>query len=158
MRAARAGDGLLRSAATVGSFTAAGRICGYAREIAVAAVLGAGPAADAFFLALRVPGFMRKLFAGRGVGAVFIPMFMRRLPDRHLYARVGACAAASALMAGALWLARLALGDYPDAGGLERIVGLGVLVAAGLGCFAVAALATGAVRWRELGPRAAAGK
>ena len=79
LRAARAGDGLLRSGATVGSFTAAGRICGYAREIAVAAVLGAGPAADAFFLALRVPGFMRKLFAGRGVGAVFIPMFTRRL-------------------------------------------------------------------------------
>ena len=79
LRTARAGDGLLRSGATVGSFTAAGRICGYAREIAVAAVLGAGPAADAFFLALRVPGFVRQLFAGRGVGAVFIPMFTRRL-------------------------------------------------------------------------------
>ena len=79
LRAAHAGDNLLRSGATVGLFTAAGRICGFAREIAVAAVLGAGPAADAFFLALRVPGFIRKLFAGRGVGAVFIPMFTRRL-------------------------------------------------------------------------------
>ena len=79
LRAARAGDGLLRTGATVGSFTAAGRVCGYAREIAVAAVLGAGPAADAFFLALRVPGFVRQLFGGRGLGAVFIPMFTRRL-------------------------------------------------------------------------------
>ena len=79
MRAVRAEDGLLRAGATVGSFTAAGRACGYAREIAVAALLGAGPAADAFFLALRVPGFVRKLFGGRGVGAAFIPMFARRL-------------------------------------------------------------------------------
>ena len=93
-------------------------------------------------------GFLAVSLARRGAFA----------PDRRLYARAGAIAAASALMAGALWLARLALGDTPDAGGLERIVGLGVLVAAGLGCFAVAALATGAVRWRELGPRAAVGK
>ena len=80
------------------------------------------------------------------------------VPDRRLYARVGATAVASALMAGALWLVRLALGDYPDGGGFERVAGLAALVAAGFGCFAVAAHATGAVRWREFGPRAAAGK
>ena len=73
---------LLRAGATVGSFTAVGRVFGYARDVAMAAVLGAGPVADAFFLALRVPSFVRQLFAGRGVGAVFIPMFTRRLA-RH---------------------------------------------------------------------------
>ena len=36
-------------------------------------------AADAFFVAFRVAGFLRELFGGRGVGAAFIPMFTRRL-------------------------------------------------------------------------------
>ncbi len=69
----------MRAAATVGAFTVGGQVSGYARHVAVAAVLGAGPLADAFFLALRVPGLVSRLFAGRGVGAVFIPMFTRRL-------------------------------------------------------------------------------
>ena len=202
---------LLRAGATVGSFTAVGRVFGYARDVAVAAVLGAGPVADAFFLALRVPSFVRQLFAGRGVGAVFIPMFTRRLarsgenPARVfagelvafaaaavtaltvllelaapwfvyllapgfagadgqaqltvvLVRKVVATAVASAIMAGALWLAGLALGGDPDAGGFERIAGLAAMVAVGLGSFALAARATGAVRWRERKPPAGGGK
>ena len=48
--------GLLRAGATVGALAAAGRGLGYARNVAVAAALGAGPAADAFFVAFRVGG------------------------------------------------------------------------------------------------------
>ena len=93
-----------------------------------------------------------------GVLAVTLARRGAFAPDRRLYARAGAGAAASALMAGGLWLARLWLGDTAGAGGFELIVELGARVAAGLGCFAAAALATGAVRWRELKSRAAAGK
>lgn len=63
----------------MGSLTAAGRVLGYARNVAVAAALGAGPAADAFFAAFRAAGFLRGVFGGRGAGAAFIPMFARRL-------------------------------------------------------------------------------
>ena len=77
---ARAGPmNLLRSGVTVGVLTAGGRLLGYVRNAAVAAFLGAGPEADAFFIAVQIPGFVRRLFAGRGVGAAFIPMFARRL-------------------------------------------------------------------------------
>ena len=70
---------LLRSGVTVGVLTAGGRVLGYVRNAAVAAFLGAGPEADAFFVAVQIPDFMRRLFGGRGVGAAFIPMFARRV-------------------------------------------------------------------------------
>ena len=47
--------------------------------ICTAAFLGAGPVADAFFVALRVRGLVRRLFAGGGVEAAFIPLFARQL-------------------------------------------------------------------------------
>ena len=71
--------GLLRPAATVASLSAAGRALGYARNVAMAAALGAGPVADAFLLAFRAAAFLRGLFGGRGVGAAFVPTFARRL-------------------------------------------------------------------------------
>ena len=40
---------------TVGGFTLLSRATGFARDIILAAVLGAGPVADAFFVALRLP-------------------------------------------------------------------------------------------------------
>ena len=72
---------LLRAGATVGMLTAAGRILGYARSVLSAAFIGAGPLADAFFVALRVPVFVRRLFSGGGVGAAFVPLFTARLGD-----------------------------------------------------------------------------
>jgi putative peptidoglycan lipid II flippase len=66
---------LLRSIATVGSYTAASRILGFIRDILTAAVLGAGPVADAFFVAFRLPNFFRALFAEGAFSAAFVPMF-----------------------------------------------------------------------------------
>ena len=45
---------------TVGGFTLLSRATGFARDIILAAVLGAGPVADAFFVALRLPNHSRK--------------------------------------------------------------------------------------------------
>jgi putative peptidoglycan lipid II flippase len=66
---------LMRAAATVGGFTMISRVLGLARDMAIAAVLGAGPVADAFFVAFKLPNFFRRLFAEGAFAAGFIPLF-----------------------------------------------------------------------------------
>jgi putative peptidoglycan lipid II flippase len=62
---------------TVGGFTLASRITGFIRDIVLAAILGAGPAADAFFVALRLPNHFRAIFAEGAFNAAFIPAYAR---------------------------------------------------------------------------------
>src|SRR5437764_10094751 len=62
---------------TVGGFTLLSRITGFARDIVLAAVLGAGPAADAFFVALRLPNHFRAIFAEGAFNAAFVPAYAR---------------------------------------------------------------------------------
>lgn len=66
---------LLRSVATVGSYTLVSRIFGFARDVLMAAFLGAGPVADTFFVALRLPNLFRSLFAEGAFSAAFVPLF-----------------------------------------------------------------------------------
>lgn len=66
---------LLRAAATVGGFTMASRVLGFVRDLLIAAFLGAGPVADAFFVALRLPNLFRRLFAEGAFNAAFVPVF-----------------------------------------------------------------------------------
>jgi putative peptidoglycan lipid II flippase len=66
---------LLRSVATVGSYTLISRIMGFVRDILTAALLGAGPVADAFFVAQRLPNLFRSLFAEGAFSAAFVPLF-----------------------------------------------------------------------------------
>jgi putative peptidoglycan lipid II flippase len=54
------------------------------RDVLIAGALGAGPVADAFFFAFRLPNFFRRLFAEGAFNAAFIPQFARRLGDRGL--------------------------------------------------------------------------
>ena len=70
---------LLRAVATVGGFTMASRVLGFVRDLLIAAVLGAGPIADAFFVALRLPNLFRRLFAEGAFNAAFIPVFSGEL-------------------------------------------------------------------------------
>ena len=72
---------LLRSIATVGSYTMISRVLGFARDILVAASLGAGPVADAFFVAFKLPNFFRRLFAEGAFNAAFVPQFTRHMTD-----------------------------------------------------------------------------
>ena len=65
---------LLRSVATVGSLTLVSRVFGFIRDILTAAILGAGPVADAFFVAQRLPNLFRSLFAEGAFGAAFVPL------------------------------------------------------------------------------------
>jgi putative peptidoglycan lipid II flippase len=62
---------------TVGGFTLLSRITGFARDIVLAAVLGAGPIADAFFVALRLPNHFRAIFAEGAFNAAFVPSYAR---------------------------------------------------------------------------------
>src|ERR1051325_10270656 len=62
---------------TVGGFTLLSRATGFARDILLAAVLGAGPVADAFFVALRLPNHFRAIFAEGAFNAAFVPAYTR---------------------------------------------------------------------------------
>src|SRR5207244_6858189 len=73
--AARLGMALLRSVATVGSYPAISRVFGFVRDILTAAILGAGPVADAFFVSQRRPNLFRSLFAEGAFSAAFVPLF-----------------------------------------------------------------------------------
>src|SRR5246500_205915 len=60
---------------TVGGYTLLSRLTGFARDIMLAAVLGAGPIADAFFVALRLPNHFRAIFAEGAFNAAFVPAY-----------------------------------------------------------------------------------
>ncbi len=62
---------------TVGGLTLLSRVTGFARDIVLAAILGAGPAADAFFVALRLPNHFRAIFAEGAFNAAFVPAYAR---------------------------------------------------------------------------------
>jgi putative peptidoglycan lipid II flippase len=70
---------MIRSIATVGGFNLASRILGFVRDILIAGILGTGPVADAFFVALRFPNLFRNLFAEGAFNAAFVPMVAGRL-------------------------------------------------------------------------------
>lgn len=70
---------LVRGFLTVGSNTLLSRLVGFAREMLIAAALGAGPVADAFYAAFRFPNLFRRLFAEGAFNSAFVPLFARAL-------------------------------------------------------------------------------
>lgn len=66
---------LFRAFATVGGLTLVSRVLGFVRDLLMAAVLGAGPVADAFFVALRLPNLFRRLFAEGAFAVAFVPLY-----------------------------------------------------------------------------------
>src|SRR6202051_2993643 len=62
---------------TVGGYTLASRVTGFLRDIMLAAIIGAGPIADAFFVAFRLPNHFRAIFAEGAFNAAFIPAYAR---------------------------------------------------------------------------------
>ena len=65
---------MLRHIATVGGYTLASRLTGFARDILIAALVGAGPVADAFFVAFKFPNFFRRLSGEGAFTIAFVPM------------------------------------------------------------------------------------
>lgn len=66
---------LFKSAAVVSSMTMISRILGFIRDIMFARLFGADSGTDAFFVAFKIPNFLRRLFAEGAFAQAFIPVF-----------------------------------------------------------------------------------
>src|SRR5262245_63132119 len=66
---------LVKAAGVIGIATFSSRILGFIRDMVLARLFGATPAADAFFVAFRIPSLLRELFAEGSMSAAFIPVF-----------------------------------------------------------------------------------
>ncbi len=77
---------LYRAFATVGGLTLVSRVLGFARDILIAATLGSGAVADAFFVAFRFPNLFRRLFGEGAFNSAFVPLFARRLEGEGRHA------------------------------------------------------------------------
>ncbi|MBM4139784.1 MAG: murein biosynthesis integral membrane protein MurJ [Nitrospira sp.] len=66
---------VVKSAGVIGVATFSSRILGFVRDMVLARLFGATPAADAFFIAFRLPSLLRELFAEGSMSSAFIPVF-----------------------------------------------------------------------------------
>ncbi|RJX35944.1 MAG: murein biosynthesis integral membrane protein MurJ [Desulfarculus sp.] len=71
-----------RAAGVVGLATLCSRVAGFVRDLVIAYFFGAGPAADAFFVAFRIPNLLRRLFAEGTLTIAFIPVFTEVLKKK----------------------------------------------------------------------------
>ena len=70
---------LLKAMATVAGLTGLSRIAGFIRDVLTASILGAGPMADAFFVALKLPNFFRRITAEGAFSVSFVPIYSAEL-------------------------------------------------------------------------------
>jgi len=98
---------MLRGILTVGGWTMASRLLGFARDVLIAALLGAGPVADAFFVANRLPNLFRRLFGEGAFNAAFVPAFSGLLASEGLGPAQRFAEQAAAVMA--FWLVGLTI-------------------------------------------------
>lgn len=66
---------LARAASVVGGATALSRVLGFLRDMVIARAFGASAAADAFFVAFRIPNTLRELLGEGALSAAFIPIY-----------------------------------------------------------------------------------
>src|SRR3990167_5745890 len=65
---------LVKSTSMVAVFTLLSRIMGFARDIILASIFGAGELFDAFVVAFRLPNFLRRLFGEGAFSQAFVPI------------------------------------------------------------------------------------
>lgn len=153
--------------ATIGVLTLVSRVFGFIRDILIASALGAGPVADAFFVAFKFPNLFRRLFAEGAFTAAFVPLFAGRVEtDGPESARTFAVEALSVLVWVLLplivllelampWAMRVfAPGFVDDPGKFELTVTFARIVFPYLLCIAAASLYAGVLN--SLGRFAAA--
>src|ERR1700750_450729 len=73
---------------TVGGYTLLSRLTGFARDIMLAAILGAGPVADAFFVALPLPNHFCAIFAEGAFNAAVLPAYAHRYGQNESSAKL----------------------------------------------------------------------
>jgi len=102
---------IARNASVIAVSTLLSRVLGFARDVIIAFALGAGPLADAFFVAFRIPNVLRRLFAEGSLTMAFVPVFTRtRLErgDREAFVLARSTLAWLGLILGAITLIVLA--------------------------------------------------
>lgn len=104
---------LIKAMATVAGMTAISRVAGFTRDILTAAILGAGPVADAFFVALKLPNFFRRVTAEGAFSVSFVPLYSETLEkegekEAEIFAN-NAFAMMLALLSGFVLLAMLTM-------------------------------------------------
>src|SRR3954469_12545390 len=66
-----------RKSRSVGGWTLGSRLTAFARDVVMAAIMGAGPVADAFVVAQRLPNHFRAIFGEGAFNAAFVPTYAR---------------------------------------------------------------------------------
>ncbi len=74
---------LIKAMATVAGFTMLSRVAGFIRDILTAAFLGASFVADAFFVALKLPNFFRRVTAEGAFSVSFVPLYSKKLESQE---------------------------------------------------------------------------
>jgi len=147
---------LYRSFLTVSGLTFLSRVLGFLRDIFIAALLGTGPIADAFFVAFRLPNLFRRLFGEGAFNSAFIPLFVRRLEESG-HASAGRFASealsgltsillalSAAMMIAMPWLmAFLAPGFAADPAQFDLAVSMTQIMFPYLACMSLVALLSG---------------
>lgn len=75
--AAQAAQNVTAQGSVVAAMTLLSRVSGFVRDVVLSDVFGAGAAADAFFVAFRIPNFFRRLFAEGAFNQAFVPVLAR---------------------------------------------------------------------------------
>jgi len=73
---------IARAATTIGTGTFLSRILGFLRDMVIANFFGAGMAADAFFVAFRIPNLWRRLVGEGSLTISFIPVYTEYLTQK----------------------------------------------------------------------------
>jgi len=147
---------IARAAGLVGAFTFLSRIAGLVRDSVVGYYFGTGMAADAFFVAFRIPNLLRRFVAEGAMSTAFIPVFTDYLTNRTRAEAVRAASALATLLAVLLailtavgmifapfWTGLFAPGFIADAGKLELTVRLTRMVFPYIFLISLVALAAG---------------
>ncbi|MEI4473158.1 murein biosynthesis integral membrane protein MurJ [Frigidibacter sp. MR17.24] len=74
---------LVRGFLTVGGWTLGSRVVGFVRDVMIAAYVGAGPVAEAYFVATSLPNMFRRFFGEGAFNTAFVPMFSKKLEGQE---------------------------------------------------------------------------
>lgn len=99
---------LLKSTAVVSAMTLISRFSGLIRDVVMANILGPSALADAFFVAFRIPNFLRRIFGEGAFSQAFVPVFSELTEQNTLEAKQFVNVSAGVL--GAVTLALTILG------------------------------------------------
>lgn len=95
---------LLRSTAVVGVMTMISRVLGFVRDVVIAWGFGASAGTDAFFVAFKIPNFLRRLFAEGAFSQAFVPVLSEYRTQREHDAVRGLIASVAGTLAGILFV------------------------------------------------------